>query len=58
LAKLKISMEKELNDLWRGLQNACERKDIFWVLFYAHQLTEKWAIYRASMLVQEPVIEA
>jgi len=35
----RIASDYEILELWRGLQRALDRRDIFWVLYYAHQLS-------------------
>jgi len=47
--------EYEILELWRGLQRALDRRDIFWVLFYAHQLST--VLSKNAKLSDLPVIQ-
>jgi len=42
-------------ELWANLIKAAARRDLFWVFFYAEQLSTVWAVERASKVL--PVIK-
>jgi len=51
----RVVSEYEILELWRGLQRALDRRDIFWVLYYAHQLST--VLPKNALLSDLPVIQ-
>lgn len=48
-------MDENEIELWRALQRTVDRRDLFWVFFYADQLSTLWARKRAKEVI--PVIQ-
>jgi len=50
-----MKLTPEIMQLWHNLAAAVERRDLFWVFFYADQLSTAWALQRAANTI--PVVQ-
>jgi len=45
-------MDAEELQLWQGMDRAVARRDLFWIFYYAHQLSTAWAVKQASKVIK------